>query len=111
MIDVSSAIAGISFATLVGIIFGYIRLKRHLKEEIVDPDITRLEIALKDMKEDFDRRLIKVEGDGQRMSDKLDSKFAELNDKLDRNSHEVAAMKGMLTAMYNGLRNGSEYGQ
>lgn len=111
MSDLSSTIAGISFATLVGIIFGYIRLKRHLKEEIVDPDVKRLEDVIKDLKEDFDRRLVKVEDDGKRMSDKLDHKFAELNDKLDRNSQEVSTMKGMLTAIFNGLRNGNEYGQ
>jgi len=111
MDNFSSALAGISFATLIGIIFGYIRLKRHLKEEIVDPDVKRLEEIIKDLKEDFDKRIAKVEGDGMRMSDKLDHKFAELNDKLDRNSHEVSTMKGMLTAIFNGLRNGSEYGQ
>ena len=108
--DTQTILTGISLATLLGIIYGYIRLKRHLKEEIVDPDIQRLESLLNAFKTDFDQRLSKVEDDGKKMSDKIDHKFEEVNAKLDKNSQAVSTMQGMLTAIFNGLRN-SQYGQ
>lgn len=110
MNDFSSALAGISFAGLVGIILGYIRLKRHLKEEIVDPDISNLKTFITTKLSDFEQRLAKVEDEGQKMSEKIDHKFEEINAKLDKNSQTVSNMQGMLTAIFNGLRN-NQYGQ
>ena len=108
MNEFSYALAGFGFAGIVGVIIGYIRLKHSLKEEIVDPDIERLEAVIKAMKEDFEQRLAKVENEGQKMSEKLDHKFDELNRKLDKNSQAVSTMQGMLTAIFNGLRS-SQY--
>ena len=112
MSEFSSALAGISFAGLCGIVYGYIRLKHHLKEEIVDPDIKELKTALNIMKANFEQRLSKVEAEGMQMSEKIDRKFQEVNAKLDKNSQAVSTMQGMLTAIFNGLRNGAtNYGQ
>lgn len=108
MNEFSYALAGFGFAGIVGVIIGYIRLKHSLKEEIVDPDINSLKMFINTKLTDFEQRLAKVEDDGQKMSDKIDHKFEEVNAKLDRNSQAVSTMQGMLTAIFNGLRN-SQY--
>ena len=108
MSDLSSALAGISFAGMIAVIVGYIRLKRTLKEEIVDPDISRLEGLINSLKEEFARKLAKVEEENYRMSDKLDKKFEELNRKMDKNSQAVSNMQGMLTAIFNGMKYGQQ---
>lgn len=108
MSDLSSALAGISFAGMIAVIVGYIRLKRTLKEEIVDPDIKRLEGLITSLKEEFSLKLSKVEEENYRMSDKLDKKFEELNSKMDKNSQAVSNMQGMLTAIFNGLKYGQQ---
>lgn len=112
MNDLSSVLTGVTAASLLGVIYGYIRLKRHLKEEIVDPDITNLKTFINAKMGDFEQRLVKVEDDGHKMSEKIDHKFEEVNAKLDKNSQAVSTMQGMLTAIFNGLRNGAiDYGE
>lgn len=108
MNELSSALAGVSFAGMIAVIIGYIRLKRTLKEEIVDPDIKRLEGLITSLKEEFSLKLSKVEEENYRMSDKLDKKFEELNSKMDKNSQAVSNMQGMLTAIFNGLKYGQQ---
>ena len=110
MSELSSVLTGVSLAGILGIIIGYIRLKHHLKEEIVDPDITNLKTFINAKLGDFEQRLAKVEDEGHKMSEKIDHKFEEVNAKLDKNSQAVSTMQGMLTAIFNGLRN-NQYGQ
>lgn len=106
MSDIYAAIAGGGVAGTIGVIVGYIRLKRLLKEEIVDPEIQRLEGLVSDLRRDFDQKLARVEEDYGKLSDKLDKKFDEINHKMDKNSQAVSQMQGMLTTIFNGLKYG-----
>ena len=112
MNDIAYSLAAGGFAGVAGVIIGYIRVKRYLKEELVNPDIERIDKDLKAMRADFERKLADVKEDNMHLSQKLDKKFDELNSKVDKNSQVVSSMQGMLTVMFNGLRNGvTEYGQ
>ena len=112
MNDIAYSITAGGLAGVAGVIIGYIRVKRYLKEELVNPDIERLDSDLKAMKADFERKLADVKEDNMHLSQKLDKKFDELNSKVDKNSQVVSSMQGMLTVMFNGYRNGAnEYGQ
>lgn len=110
MNDIYAAAIGGGVTGTIGVIVGYIRLKRLLKEEIVDPEITRLEGLVTDLRRDFDQKLARVEEDYSYLSSKIDKKFDELNHKMDKNSQAVSNMQGMVTAIFNGWRNG-QYGQ
>lgn len=108
--DISSVLAGVSLVGVISIIIGWIRVKHTLKEEIVDPEISQIKLMMTTWQEQFARKLAKVEEENNRMSDKLDRKFDELNSKMDKNSQVVSQMQGMLTAMFNGMRD-NQYGQ
>ena len=109
MSDIYAAIAGGGITGTIGVIVGYIRLKKLLKEEIVDPEIARVECLVSDLRRDFDQKLARVEEDYSHLSNKIDKKFDELNHKMDKNSQAVSTMQGMVTAIFNGWRNG-QYG-
>lgn len=109
MTELVKYIEGFTAAGLVILFFLIIKIKNGLKAEIVDPDINALKKELKQMRADFEKELAAVKEDGQKMSEKIDRKFDEVNDKLDKNSQAVSTMSGMLTAIFNGLRN--QYGQ
>lgn len=111
MNDIAYSLAAGGFAGVIGVIIGYIRVKRYLKEELVNPDVERLDNDLKAMKADFERKLADVKEVNQHLSQKLDKKFDELNAKIDKNSQVVSSVQGMLTVMFNGLRNGVDYGE
>lgn len=98
-------IESITFVGLIALFMLLFRLKRGLKAEIVDPDVERLESLIKNLRHDFEKELERVKEDGQKLSEKLDKKFDELNRKLDKNSQAVSNMQGMITAIFNGLRN------
>lgn len=110
--DTNTILATLGAGGTIALFFLYIRLKKTLKEEIVDPDINDIRKELHQLKADFAKELAAVKDDNQKMSDKIDRKFDEVNKKLDQNSQAVSTMNGMLTAIFNGLRgNNTQYGQ
>jgi len=109
MNEIYAAIIGGGVTGTIGIIIGYIRLKKLLKAEIVDPEIQRLETLVDELRKDFGQKLARVEEDYNKLSNKIDKKFDELNHKMDKNSQAVSNMQGMVTAIFNGWRNG-QYG-
>ena len=111
MNEANTLLAGLSIGGLVSLFFIYIRMKKYLKEEIVDPDINDLKREIDVLKEDFSAKLSALQDDRMLLSSKIDAKFAELNSKMDKQAQDVAKMQGMLTAMFNGLRETSTYGQ
>lgn len=111
MNEANTLLAGLSIGGLVSLFFIYIRMKKYLKEEIVDPDINDLKKEIDVLKEDFSAKLSALQDDRMLLSSKIDAKFAELNRKMDKQAQDVAKMQGMLTAMFNGLRETSSYGQ
>lgn len=110
MAELIKYIEGLTAVGLVALFFLIISLKNGLKKEIVDPEINNIKKEIKQMRDDFEKELQTVKEDGQKMSEKLDKKFDELNKKLDKNSEAVSTMSGMITVIFNGIRN-SEYGQ
>lgn len=110
MNDIYAAAIGGGLTGTIGVIVGYIRLKRLLKAEIVDPEISRIEGVVYNLRRDFDQKLARVQEDYSNLSSKIDKKFDELNHKMDKNSQAVSTMQGMVTAIFNGCRN-SQYGQ
>ena len=107
--DTQTILATLGAGGVIALFFLYIRLKKTLKEEIVDPDINDIRKELNQMKSEFNKELATVKEDGQKMSDKIDRKFDEVNKKLDQNSQAVSQMQGMLTAMFNGLQGNTNY--
>ena len=97
---------GLTALGLIVLFFLIIKIKNGLKAEIVDPDINDIKKEMKQMRADFEKELAAVKQDGQKMSEKLDKKFDELNKKLDHNSQAVSTMSGMITAIFNGLKYG-----
>ena len=104
MTDYAQYLEGFTIISIVVLFFVVVKIKKGLKAEIVDPDIERLEQMITDLRSDVNKELARVKEDGQKMSEKLDKKFDELNVKLDKNSQAVSNMQGMITAIFNGLR-------
>lgn len=102
----------ISIATVVGSVLGAIvttivkthNIKKVLKEEIVDPDIKRLDKELKDITVYFKEEITKMNNENNKLSDKIDKNFFELNRKFDDNNKEIANIQGMVTVMFNAMK-------
>ena len=109
MEETQNLITAIGLGGMIVLFFLVIRIKKTLKEEIVDPDVKRLEQKMMLMEEKISR----MEENTSRSVANLDRKFDEMNSKLDATSQKVSQMQGMLTAMFNGLRSAGNdsYGQ
>ena len=109
MSELQHYLSEISIAGLVGLFLWFLSIKRSLKAELVDPDIERLDKDIKSLRIDFENKLAKAEENNQKMFEMLDSRFKELNAKMDKNSQAVSSMQGMLTVIFNGMKNNGQY--
>ena len=110
--DANTILATLGAGGVVALFLLYIRLKKTLKEEIVDPDIKNLEQRMTALEKTMSDKISRMEESTSRSVASLDRKFDELTKKLDITSQQVSQMQGMLTAMFNGLRdNNTNYGQ
>ena len=109
--EVQTLIATLGAGGMITLFFLIMRLKRTLKEEIVDPDIKRLEDKIMSLEKDMSSKISRMEENTSRSVANLDKKFDEMNSKFDITSQKVSQMQGMLTAMFNGFRQGENYGQ
>ena len=119
-------IESFSMATLVGGVLGAIistlikthNLKKVLKEEIVDPDIDSVRKEIKNLDEkialynsNFKDEISRMTEENNKLSNKIDKNFFELNRKMDDNNKEVANIQGMVSAMFNVMKQQSFYEQ
>lgn len=112
MTDANSWMAGITIGSIISFFLLYMRVKKHVKEEIVDPDIAAIRKEMETMKTELVSKVETLESDRAKLSEKLDNKFAELNVKMDQNTRDLSRMQGMLTALFNGIQgNNNNYGQ
>lgn len=110
--DTQTIIAAIGAGGMITLFFLIIRIKKTLKEEIVDPDIKRLEGKIAALEVSMADKMSRMEENTSRSVASLDKKFDELNNKFDITSQKVSNMQGMLTAIFNGYReNANNYGQ
>lgn len=112
MEDTQTLLTALGAGGIITLFFLIIRMKKTLKEEIVDPDIKRLEDKIATLEKDMSGKISRMEENTSRSVANLDKKFDEMNSKFDITSQKVSQMQGMLTAMFNGLRaNNENYGQ
>lgn len=109
--DTQTFLTAVGAGGMITLFFLYIRLKKTLKEEIVDPDIKRLEQKMSLLENSMADKISRMEESTSRSAANLDRKFEELNAKLDSTAQKVSQMQGMLTALFNGLRENANYGQ
>lgn len=109
--DTQTFLAAVGAGGMITLFFLYIRLKKTLKEEIVDPDIKRLEQKMASLEKSMADKISRMEENSSRSAENLDRKFDELSKKIDVTSQQMAKIQGMLTAMFNGLRESATYGQ
>lgn len=110
--DTGTLLAGLGLGGAVTLFFVYIRLKRTLKEEIVDPDIKRLEGKIAALEGSMADKISRMEESTSYSVANLDRKFDELSKKWDVTNQHVSQIQGMLTAMFNGFqRDNINYGQ
>jgi len=101
-------LGGMSVGTAIALFFAYIRFKKSVKEEIVDPDIKLLKAEIEEVKKTMMEKIARLEENNIRSAANLDKKFDELNHKLDATSQKVSQMQGMLTALFNGMKQNYE---
>ena len=119
-------IESFSVATLAGGVLGAIistlikthNLKKVLKEEIVDPDIDSVRKEIKNLDEkialynsNFKDEISRMTEENNKLSNKIDKNFFELNRKMDDNNKEVANIQGMVSVMFNAMKQQSFYEQ
>lgn len=112
-------IESISIASIVGSVLGAIvttivkthNLKKVLKEDIVEPDINnikqeikRLDKEIENTKNSFKEELARMTEENNKLSNKIDKNFFELNRKIDENGREVASIQGMVKVMFNAMK-------
>lgn len=92
MEEVSKYIAGISVVGLLTIFVWFLKIKKTLKEELVDPEIknvldrlTLVEAEVKSLKEN-----------DKDLSDKLETQFNSVKESLAQTNQSIARMQGSL---------------
>ena len=92
MEEVSKYIAGISAVGLLTIFVWFLKIKKTLKEELVDPEIKNVVDRLK-IVEDEVKSLKENDKD---LSDKLETQFNSVKESLAQTNQSIARMQGSL---------------
>lgn len=92
MEEVSKYIAGISAVGLLTIFVWFLKIKKTLKEELVDPEIKNVADRLK-LVEDEVKSLKKNDKD---LSEKLETQFNSVKESLAQTNQSIARMQGSL---------------
>lgn len=92
MEEVSKYIAGISVVGLLTIFVWFLKIKKTLKEELVDPEIKNVLDRLK-LVEDEVKSLKENDKD---LSDKLETQFNSVKESLAQTNQSIARMQGSL---------------
>lgn len=92
MEEVSKYIAGISVVGLLTIFVWFLKIKKTLKEELVDPEIKNVVDRLK-LVEDEVKSLKENDKD---LSDKLETQFNSVKESLAQTNQSIARMQGSL---------------
>lgn len=92
MEEVSKYIAGISAVGLLTIFVWFLKIKKTLKEELVDPEIKNVVDRLK-LVEDEVKSLKENDKD---LSDKLETQFNSVKESLAQTNQSIARMQGSL---------------
>lgn len=108
----ASVIGGV-LGAIVSIVVKTHTLKNVLKEEIVKPDvdsmqkeIKRLDDKIDSLEKNFKEEVHRISEENNRLSDKIDKNFYELNKKVDGNTTEMAKVQGMVTVIFNSIKQG-----
>lgn len=85
-------ITGGSIVGMLSLWMWYLKVKKHLKEELVDPEINAINEALVSMKNDIDS----LKDTDKRLSDRVEQQFDAVKDSLSFTNQSIAKMQGSL---------------
>ena len=92
MEEASKYIAGISAAGLLALFWSFVKAKRTLKEELVDPEIKVLKEEMATMKAD----IASLKNNDKELSNKVDQQFESMKVTLSATNQSIAKMQGTL---------------
>lgn len=92
MEEASKYIAGISAAGLLAIFVWFIKIKKTLKEELVDPEIK----VIKDRLLLVEAEVKALKENDKDLSDKLETQFNSVKESLAQTNQSIAKMQGSL---------------
>ena len=92
MDEASKYIAGISAAGLLAIFVWFIKIKKTLKEELVDPEIK----VIKDRLLLVEAEVKALKENDKDLSDKLETQFNSVKESLAQTNQSIAKMQGSL---------------
>lgn len=99
MEEASKYIAGISAAGLLAIFVWFIKIKKTLKEELVDPEIK----VIKDRLLLVEAEVKALKENDKDLSDKLETQFNSVKESLAQTNQSLAKMQGSLDIIVNRL--------
>lgn len=113
MENINTILSSVSAISVISIVLWVFKIKQHLKQEIVDPDIKLINKEMTMLKESISKSISEIKKDRDNLSEKIDRQFQTINNKLDKNSQETAKMlqenakvQGMLSILLNQMQNG-----
>jgi hypothetical protein len=92
MEEVSKYIAGLSAAGLLAIFVWFLKIKKTLKEELVDPEIKALNDRLKILED----AVKSLKANDKDLADKLETQFNSVKESLAITNQNIAKMQGSL---------------
>lgn len=92
MEEVSKYIAGLSAAGLLAIFVWFLKIKKTLKEELVDPEIKALNDRLKILEE----AVKSLKANDKDLAEKLETQFNSVKESLAITNQNIAKMQGSL---------------
>lgn len=92
MEEASKYIAGLSAAGLLAIFVWFLKIKKTLKEELVDPEIKNLEDRLRILED----AVKSLKANDKDLAEKLETQFNSVKESLAITNQNIAKMQGSL---------------
>lgn len=92
MSETALYVAGGSIGGFISLWIWYLKVKKHLKEELVDPEVRDLKTIISAMQTDINS----LKNADKQLTDKMDQQFDSVKQSLSVTNQSLAEMKGSL---------------
>ena len=99
MNDATNFLAGLSVVALISVWVWFVKVKKSLKEELIDPAID----PIKDKITALEKKVASLESNDKDLARKLETQFNSLKESLATTNQKLAQMQGSLDIIINRL--------
>lgn len=99
MNEATNFLAGLSVVGLISVWVWFVKVKKHLKEELIDPAIAPINTEIALLKQDVSS----LKANDKDLANKMDTQFNTIKESLAITNQSIAKMQGSLDIIVNRL--------